>query len=178
VFASDEVIANDLLRHAIGGMKSTMADGMAIFAPNANSYRRFRKASYAPIAPNWGFNNRSVSLRIPAGKGPARHVEHRASGADANPYLAMAAALAGVHLGLKNKIDPGPMIEGNGYEQPSDPMPTNWFAALETFRKSSFAAQYFGSDFVRIFATIKEVEADRFFAEPQPLDFDFYLRTI
>ncbi|MGZ8408774.1 MAG: glutamine synthetase family protein [Hyphomicrobium sp.] len=178
VFASDEVIANDLLRHAIGGMKATMADGMAIFAPNANSYRRFRKASYAPIAPNWGFNNRSVSLRIPAGKGPARHVEHRASGADANPYLAMAAALAGVHLGLKNKIDPGPMIEGNGYEQPSDPMPTNWFAALETFRKSSFAAQYFGSDFVRIFATIKEIEADRFFAEPQPLDFDFYLRTI
>jgi glutamine synthetase len=57
-------------------------------------------------------------------------------------------------------------------------MPTNWFAALETFRKSSFAAQYFGSDFVRIFATIKEIEADRFFAEPQPLDFDFYLRTI
>jgi glutamine synthetase len=178
VFASDEVIANDLLRHAIGGMKATMADGMAIFAPNANSYRRFRKASYAPIAPNWGFNNRSVSLRIPAGKGPARHVEHRASGADANPYLAMAAALAGVHHGLKSEIDPGPMVEGNGYEQPSDPMPTNWFAALETLRKSSFAAQYFGSEFVRIFSTIKEIEADRFFAEPQPLDFDFYLRTI
>ena len=178
IFSSDEIIANDHLRHAIGGMKCTMADMMAIFAPNANSYRRFRKASYAPIAPNWGFNNRSVSLRIPAGKGPARHVEHRASGADANPYLAMAAALAGVHHGLKHRIDPGPMIEGNGYNQPCEPMPTNWFAALETFRKSPFAAGYFGSEFVRIFTTIKEIEADRFFAEPQPLDFEFYLRTI
>lgn len=178
VFASDEEIANDHLRHAIGGMKKTMADGMAIFAPNANSYRRFRKASYAPIAPNWGFNNRSVSLRIPAGKGQSRHVEHRASGADANPYLAMAAVLAGVHHGLKNKIDPGPMVEGNGYEQPADPMPTNWFAALAAFRSSDFIAQYFGSDFANIFATIKEIEADRFFAEPQPLDFEYYLRAI
>ncbi len=178
VFASSEEIANELLRFAIGGMKSTMADGMAIFAPNANSYRRFRKASYAPIAPNWGFNNRSVSLRIPAGKGQARHVEHRASGADANPYLAMAAALAGVHWGIEKRIDPGPMVEGNGYEQPADPMPTNWFAALAAFRASPFIAEYFGRPFADIFATIKEIEADRFFAEPQPLDFEFYLRTI
>jgi glutamine synthetase len=178
IFASDEEIANELLRQAIGGMKATMAEGMAIFAPNANSYRRFRKASYAPIAPNWGFNNRSVSLRIPAGKGQARHVEHRASGADANPYLAMAAVLAGVHHGLKNRMDPGPMVEGNGYEQPADPMPTNWFAALEKFKNSDFIADYFGTTFVDIFATIKEIEADRFFAEPQPLDFEYYLRTV
>jgi glutamine synthetase len=178
IFDSGDEIANEALRHAIGGMKVTMADGMAIFAPNANSYRRFRKASYAPIAPNWGFNNRSVSLRIPAGKGQAHHVEHRASGADANPYLALAAALAGVHHGLKNRIDPGPMVEGNGYEQPADPMPTNWFAALEKFKNSDFVAEYFGKTFVDIFATIKEIEADRFFAEPQPLDFEFYLRTV
>ena len=178
IFASDEEIANAHLRHAIGGMKATMADGMAIFAPNANSYRRFRKSSYAPIAPNWGFNNRSVSLRIPAGKGQARHVEHRACGADANPYLAMAAVLAGVHYGLTHKSDPGPMVEGNGYEQPADPMPTNWFAALAQFRKSDFISEYFGARFVDVFATLKEIEADRFFAEPQPLDFEFYLRSI
>jgi hypothetical protein len=92
--------------------------------------------------------------------------------------MLLAAALAGVHHGLKNKIDPGPMIEGNGYEQPCDPMPTNWFAALETFKRSSFASDYFGSEFVRIFSAIKEIEADRFYAEPQPLDFEFYLRTI
>ncbi len=177
VFASDDATANELLRHAIGGMKATMADAMAIFAPNANSYRRFRKSSYAPIAPNWGFNNRTVSLRIPATSGAARHVEHRASGADANPYLAMAAVLAGVHHGIKGKIDPGPPVEGNGYAQPADPMPTNWFAALGTLRQSPVMRDYFGARFIDVFATIKEVEADRFFAEPQPIDFEYYLRT-
>ena len=178
VFSIGEPTENPLMRHAIGGMKATMADGMAIFAPNANSYRRFRKSSYAPIAPNWGLNNRTVSLRIPAGGGPARHVEHRASGADANPYLALAAVLAGVHHGITNKIDPGPPIVGNGYEQPADPMPTNWFAALAAFRQSSIMKSYLGERLVDIFATIKEVEADRFFAEPQPIDFEYYLRTV
>lgn len=177
-FASDDPQPNDLLRHAIGGMKETMADGMAIFAPNANSYRRFRKASYAPVTPNWGINNRTVSLRIPASSGAARHVEHRSSGADANPYLALAAVLAGMHHGITNKIDPGPETRGNGYEQPGAPMPTNWWAALEAFRKSEVMTAYFGERFVDIFATVKEMEADRFFSEPQPLDFEFYMRTV
>ena len=177
-FASEED-ANELLRFAIGGMMATMADCMAIFAPNANSYRRFRKSSYAPIAPNWGINNRTVSLRVPATSGAARHVEHRASGADANPYLALACVLAGMHYGIVNKIDPGPPVTGNGYEQkPATPMPVNWFAALEKMRDSSFLKEYFGARFVEIFTTIKEAEADRFFAEPQPLDFDYYLRTV
>ena len=177
-FASDED-ANELLRFAIGGMQATMADAMAIFAPNANSYRRFRKSSYAPIAPNWGINNRTVSLRVPATSGAARHVEHRASGADANPYLALACVLAGMHYGIVNRIDPGPPVTGNGYEQPpATPMPVNWFAALEKMRGSDFMKSYFGDRFVDIFTTIKEIEADRFFAEPQPLDFDYYLRTV
>ncbi|MCB1484260.1 MAG: glutamine synthetase, partial [Hyphomicrobiaceae bacterium] len=162
-----------------GGMQATMADAMAIFAPNANSYRRFRKSSYAPIAPNWGINNRTVSLRVPATSGAARHVEHRASGADANPYLALACVLAGMHYGIVNRIDPGPPITGNGYEQSTaSAIPVNWFAALEKMRSSEFMKAYFGARFVEIFTTIKEVEADRFFAEPQPLDFDFYLRTV
>ena len=76
-----------------------LADGMAIFAPNANSYRRFRANSYAPVAPTWGVNNRTVSLRVPAGPPGGRHIEHRVAGADANPYLALAALLAGVHHG-------------------------------------------------------------------------------
>ncbi len=177
-FASDAATANPLLRHAIGGMKQTMGDAMAIFAPNANSYRRFRKSSYAPIAANWGVNNRTVSLRIPATSGAARHVEHRASGADANPYLALAAVLAGMHHGIVKSIDPGPPVEGNGYTQACEPMPTNWFAALERMRNSAFMKDYFGARFVEIFTTLKEIEADRFFAEPQPLDFDFYLRTV
>jgi glutamine synthetase len=70
--ADDRVEGSDLLRHAIGGMKALMSDCMAILAPNANSYRRFRANSYAPVAPTWGVNNRTVSLRVPAGAAGAR----------------------------------------------------------------------------------------------------------
>ena len=96
----------DTLRHAIGGLADTMAEGMAIFAPNANSYRRLQAGSYAPINTAWGMNNRTVSLRIPHCDEKSVRVEHRVAGADANPYLVMAAVLAGIHHGLKNQIDP------------------------------------------------------------------------
>jgi len=98
---------SDMLRHAIGGMKALMGDCMAILAPNANSYRRFRANSYAPVAPTWGVNNRTVSLRVPAGPPPTRHVEHRVAGADAHPHLVLAAVLASAHHGLTQRIDPG-----------------------------------------------------------------------
>jgi glutamine synthetase len=178
LFAEGEVTRNPWMRHAIGGMQATMADGMAIFAPNGNSYRRFRKGSYAPIAPNWAVNNRTVSLRIPAGKGASTHFEHRVAGADANPYLVTAAVLAGVHHGLTQKLDPGEPVTGNGYLDPPKPRPTNWLSALDVFRRSTVIKDYLNPDFVDIFAAIKEAEADRFFSEPQAIDFEYYLRNI
>ncbi|WP_420559480.1 glutamine synthetase family protein [Tepidicaulis sp.] len=177
-FADENPKGNALMRHAIGGLKATMAEMMGIWAPNANSYRRFRAKSYAPVSATWGVNNRTVSLRIPAGAAPTRHIEHRIAGADANPYLALAGVLAGIHHGITGKMDPGPAVEGNGYELPSEPFPLNWFRANEVLRQSAFARDYFGNFLVETFCTIKEAEADRFFAEPTPLDFDYYLRTV
>ena len=178
-FATKDPKTHQLLLHSLGGLKAAMADGMAIFAPNANSYRRFRKNSYAPVAPNWGINNRTVSLRVPVGPEASTHLEHRVAGADANPYLVLAAVLAGMHHGITNKIDPGPPAEGNGYAQPMmDKIPTNWFAALERFRASKLMRDYFSDEFVEIFSIVKETEADRFFAEPTERDFEWYLRTI
>ena len=177
-FASPDPAKHPLLLHAVAGLKATMADSLAIYAPNANSYRRFRKQMYAPIKPNWGINNRTVSIRIPAATGAGSHLEHRISGADANPYLALAAVLAGMLHGITRKLDPGPPIKGNGYAQPADPLPTHWIAANEALRKSAPMREYLGERFVDVFTAIKEAEADRFYAEPQPLDFDYYLRTI
>ena len=117
-----------------------LAEGMAIFAPNANSYRRFRANSYAPVAPTWGVNNRTVSLRVPAGPPSGRHIEHRVAGADANPYLALAALLAGVHAGLTQKLDPGLPVVGDGYAAAADSgvrLPANWFAATDAFAGSA-----------------------------------------
>ena len=83
-----------------------VAESMLIFAPNANSYRRFRRNSYAPVSASWGINNRTVSLRIPAGPPKACHIEHRPSGVDANPYLVASTVLAGIARGLDDKLDP------------------------------------------------------------------------
>ena len=180
IFASEDPAGAPPLRHAVGGLKATLADGMAIFAPNANSYRRFRANSYAPVAPTWGVNNRTVSLRVPAGPASGRHIEHRVAGADANPYLALAALLAGVHHGLTRKIDPGPPVEGDGYAAAAKSnlrLPANWFAALDAFEASSVMRDYLGERFVTMFSKVKRTEQDRFFAEVQPLDYDWYLKN-
>jgi glutamine synthetase len=177
-FAAASAAESPLMLKAIAGLKETMAGAMAFFAPNANSYRRFRRSSYAPVAPTWGVNNRTVSIRVPAGAGETMHLEHRAAGADANPYLALAAVLAGMHHGMAEKLDPGPAVTGNGYEQPAPRMPSNWFDALDALRASAVMAEYLGQDFVDHFATLKEIEADRFYAEPTERDYAWYLRTV
>ncbi len=178
LFAAEDPMQNELLMHSIGGLKAAMAESMLIFAPNANSYRRFRRNSYAPVSASWGINNRTVSLRIPAGAAKACHIEHRPSGADANPYLVMAAILAGMHYGILEKADPGNPVVGNGYERRAKYIPGNWFDAIDAFWRASILKEYFGKEFVDTYCTLKEVEADRFYAEPTVRDFEWYLRTV
>jgi glutamine synthetase len=176
LFSCEDAQGNELLRHSIGGMADSISDCMAIFAPNANSYRRFRPNSYAPVAPTWGVNNRTVTFRVPTGPASSRHVEHRASGADANPYLAAAAVLAGMHHGIKNKMDPGPAISGDGYANADTSLTINWYAALDGFEKSTFVTEYFGAEFQHIFSALKRDECNQFFAQVSELDHRWHLR--
>ena len=175
-FASDDPAGTPLLRHAIGGLRATLADGMAVFAPHANSYRRFRAMSYAPVAPTWGVNNRSVSLRVPAGPAASRHVEHRVAGADANPYLVAALVLGGMQHGIESGIDPGPPVVGNGYEQASrGDLPTDWRAALERAAASEFLARTLGAEFLGVFLALKRREYEKFGALVSDRDYEWYL---
>ena len=98
LFAGDPI--SPLFRHALGGMRDTMADFMAVWAQSANAYRRYVPKSYVSMAAHWGFNNRTVALRIPRGNGAATRIEHRVAGADANPYLVIASILAGMSHGI------------------------------------------------------------------------------
>ncbi len=181
IMASEAPEGTPALRHAIGGMKALLADSMAILAPNANSYRRFRANSYAPVASTWGVNNRTVAFRVPAGPPEGRHIEHRVAGADANPYLALAALLSAVHHGLTRKIDPGPPVVGNGYavaeEGGAEKPPTNWFAAVDRFAGSAVLRDYLGARFVEKFAEVKRTEQDRFYNVITEADYDWYLRS-
>ena len=175
LFAAEDPEGTPLLRQAIAGLLATIGEGMGVFAPNANSYRRFQSASYAPVARTWGVNNRSVALRIPTGGPETRHLEHRVAGADANPYLAIAAVLAGMHKGIVGKMDPGPAITGNGYAQAAADLPNDWPAALRLLKTSTLLKEYFGERFLEIFHAIKSAECRRFSAQVSELDFEWYL---
>ena len=178
LFASEDPAGTEELRQAIGGMKDVMAESMAVFAPNANSYRRFVSESYAPVAPIWGINNRSVSLRVPAGPAASRHVEHRICGADANLYLAVAAVLGAAGHGMRERLDPGAPVEGNGYAQAGvRTLPASWREALDLAARSEFLEETLGRDFLKIFLAIKNQECARFSAEVSELDYAWYLRS-
>jgi glutamine synthetase len=177
--AAPDPAGSELLRHAVGGLRETMAEGLAVFAPHANSYRRFRAQSYAPVAPTWGINNRTVSLRVPAGPPDSRHVEHRVAGADANPYLVAAVVLAGMLHGIDSRLDPGPPVAGNGYAQAGETRwPLHWPQALERAAGSEFLRAALGSGFVDVFLAIKRQECEKFGALVTDRDYDWYLDTV
>ncbi|WP_426168039.1 glutamine synthetase family protein [Sandarakinorhabdus sp. DWP1-3-1] len=176
IFADTRPQGSVALGHAIGGCANLMPSSIAVFAPNANSYRRFRPNSYAPVRAGWGVNNRTVPLRVPIGPPASRHLEHRLSGADANPYLAVAAVLAGVHHGLTHAIDPGPAVTGDGYAT-GERLPTDWSHALALFEGSRLLSDYWGGRAAEMFATVKRVEQERYNSVVTPLDYDWVLRS-
>lgn len=176
LFASEDSAGTPLLRHAIAGMASTLGDALALFCPNANSYRRFQANSYAPLARNWGINNRTVSFRVPGGPAPSRHIEHRICGADANPYLAAAAILAGMHHGITQRLDPGVPVQGNGYAQTGgDALPTDWLTALNALDRSSWVREALGARFIEVYLAIKREEYRQFMSEVGEQDWRWYL---
>lgn len=175
LFASDDPAGTPLLRQAVGGMLRSLLDSLLLFCPNANSYRRFQANSYAPLAPTWGVDNRTVSLRVPGGPAPTRHIEHRICGADANPYLAAAAILAGIHRGLREQLDPGAPVEGNGYAQATERLPTDWLTSLQALEQSAWARDALGADFLGVYLAVKRAEYRQFMAEVGEQDWRWYL---
>lgn len=171
---------SDTIRHALGGLRATMGESMLVFAPHANSWRRFAAQSYAPVSPTWGVNNRSVALRIPAGDIGARRIEHRPAGVDANPYLVAATVLAGIRKGLAERLDPGPETTGNGYAEAPDapPIPRDWREAIEAARGSDFLKGALGEDMHRTFVAIKAAEHARVMRTIADVDYDLYLHTV
>ncbi|GGO76676.1 glutamine synthetase [Marinobacterium nitratireducens] len=167
-----------LLEQAVGGLLALMPASVALFCPNVNSYRRLQPGYYVPIAPNWGYDNRTVAVRIPAGPEEATRIEHRVSGADANPYLVMAALLAGIHYGLENECRPGPETEGNAFADEEIGLPIRMSEALEAFRANEALASYLGRDFVDLYDACKADELSRFERHVSELETQWYLSTL
>jgi len=175
IFADPDPLGNAKLRHACAGLAASMAEGMGLFAPNANSYRRFQTDAYVPLSPVWGSNNRTLALRIPAGPSVARRVEHRVAGADANPYLLLAALLAGIHHGLSQQLEPAPPMTGNAYQQKEPQLPISWQDALAEMDKACLLPDYLGEDFWRVYRANKRAEWQLFNRTISPLEHTWYM---
>jgi glutamine synthetase len=172
LFAGDPI--SPLFRHALGGMRDSMGDFMAVWAQSANAYRRYVPKAYVSMAAHWGFNNRTVALRIPRGQGSATRIEHRVAGADANPYLVVASVLAGISYGIANEIDPGPAVEGNSETVEAPPLPTAWVNSLDRFQGSEIVRRAFGAPFQDVFSRLKHAERSNFERIVTPLDHLWY----
>ncbi|MGE0029623.1 MAG: glutamine synthetase family protein [Steroidobacteraceae bacterium] len=169
---------SDTLRHAIGGLAAAMPESMAIFAPTANSYRRYRPGVFVPLAPNWGRNHRGVALRIPMSGPEDARVEHRPGGADGNPYLVIAAILAGIHHGITNRVEPDPMVAQESIIDEKVELPVRWSAALDAYDAGKILPKYLGEKYHRLYGTCRREEEERFHAEISDRDYDWYLRAV
>ncbi len=163
------------LSAAIAGLQEIHAEAMAIFAPNLNVYRRYVADNFTPVTTDWGDNNRSVAFRIPSGPASARRIEHRAAGAEANPYLVMAAVLAGIHHGLTNRLDAGARSTGNVGAEVDQLLPLSLWRALDAIRNAKILPGYLGPDYCQIYAEVKQAEFAAFMETISRQEYDWYL---
>lgn len=154
-----------LQRHFMGGVQRYLPEFFAMFAPTVNSYSRLVPGYWAPLDATWGLENRTTALRLIPGSEKSQRVEVRIGSADANPYVALSAALAAGLLGVEQKLDPRPMVEGNAYAQ-SFPeelrFPATLWEAAQRLKASSAARAAFGDEFVEHFAATREWEEREF----------------
>ena len=174
VFA-DPTEGETRLKHCIGGLIDTMNAATLLFVPTWNGYRRMQPGSYAPTTASWGYNNRSVGVRVPASGADARRLEHRIAGADANPYLVLTAILAGMLEGLEREIAPPTPIIRNAYEEPAQRLPDAMDDAVRLFERSEFIRRAMGVEYRSLFAHLKKAEVAAFEAEITPLERMTYL---
>jgi glutamine synthetase len=160
----DAVMAGDgehgfskLMEHWTAGLLATMRELTLFFAPNINSYKRYVEGSFAPTAVAWGLDNRTCALRI-VGHGPSLRVENRVPGGDVNPYLAVAAIIAGGLHGIENELELEPMLTGNGYTSEGPRVPATLRDARDLFAGSTVAKAAFGDDVVAHYLNNARVE--------------------
>ena len=118
LFAGDQkigpVAGSEIFRWFLGGWMKRAREFAVCYAPNVSSYKRYQSASFAPTAIAWSYDNRTAGFRV-VGHDQSLRIECRIPGADANPYIAYAAAIASGLDGIKNQIEPPPILAGDIY---------------------------------------------------------------
>jgi glutamine synthetase len=161
VFSNPDGTPSRLFFSHIAGLQKYLPAAMALFAPNVNSYRRITRAALAPINVHWGYDNRTAGLRVPVSEPESRRVENRVGGADANPYLAIAASLACGYLGMIENLQPSEPITSSAHDLPFS-LPRSLDLALRRLRESDTLIQILGEPFVSAYTIVKEAESEVF----------------
>lgn len=150
-----------LMRHALAGQLASMREFTVLYCPTVNSYKRRVPGSWSPVSAAWGTDNRTAALRVIANDETTCRMENRLPGADANPYLALSACVAGVLHGIEHQAEPPAAVTGNAYEDLGDPLPRSLAEAVDAFAGSERARNAFGDAFVDHYLASRLWERDR-----------------
>ena len=157
-----QVAASDVFRWFLGGWMAHLPELMVFYAPTVNSYKRYEDGSWAPTRIAWSYDNRTAGFRV-VGRGESLRIECRVPGADCNPYLAYAAALASGLDGIANQIEPPPIFEGDIYAARHLPrVPYSLEEAVEVFEAGDFAREAFGAEVVEHYSHFFRTEIESF----------------
>jgi len=156
---------SETMRHFVGGQQRLMGEMLAMVAPTVNSFSRLIPGFWAPTEASWGIDNRTCALRVIQGGPKSQRVEYRIAAADANPYIALAAALGAGLWGIENRIEPDAPTEGNAYDKKYPKrlaLPATLWDAAQRLKSSKPARELFGDGFVDHFAATREWEEREF----------------
>ncbi len=161
LFSGADGTDSALFRSHVAGLQQHLPQIAPMFAPNVNSFRRMRPAHDAPINVQWGLDNRSCGLRVPVSDAQNRRVENRLPGADANPYLSMAASLVAGYIGMIDEAEPRAQIEGSAYRL-ARTLPRTLNEALDRFSHAKGVRALLGEDFFDAYLAIKLAELEAY----------------
>ncbi|MFE2927286.1 glutamine synthetase family protein [Streptomyces goshikiensis] len=150
-----------VMRHFLAGQLAALRDFSLLYAPNINSYKRFRPGSFAPTAVAWGVDNRTCALRV-VGHGRSMRFENRLPGGDVNPYLAVAGLVAAGLYGIEHRLELPDACAGNAYTADFAHVPTTLREAAELWENSEIAKAAFGPEVVAHYKNMARVELDAF----------------
>ncbi|MBY8975626.1 glutamine synthetase [Rhodobacteraceae bacterium NNCM2] len=177
IFSNDDGSPSKAFYNYIGGLQAYFRAACCLAAPYVNSYRRLVPDMTAPINLDWGNDNRTTGFRAPIAPPEARRVENRVIGADANPYLAIAATLACGYLGMTEEIDPREEITTDSYSRARE-LPYGLLEAVEELRNSEALGRILGSGFTSLYSMVKENEYQEFMRVISPWEREYLLLNV
>jgi glutamine synthetase len=178
VFDSGTADGSETMMHAVGGVLSLMRASALVFAPHRNSYRRLTPNAHAPTDVCWGYETRHAAVRIPGGSNAARRIEHRVAGADANPYLVLAAILGAALDGIENRIVPPAPMSTTDDMGGGATLPIDWKQAIDAFESSPAIGRIFAPILCETFLGMKKQELQVFSQQISPFEHETYLEIV